>query len=144
MRAAGDRNLLVKEYWQIKADDEKRQLAIARIAKEAAELVHCAVEAQEEVAEVEQALANNEYVEMWMTLQKFLARYWQFIIGTSPITNIMVVPLTKDMMKVITLEALRHQLQLVIGFVYVCHAMKGVRRIAFEECFNKLLKGVNR
>lgn len=131
----------MESAWQIKIEDEERQLAIARIAKEAAELVHCAAEAQEEVAEIERALATNEHVEMWMTLQKFLVRYWQFIIGTSPITKITVIPLTKEMMKIITLEALRYQLQLVIGFVYACHSMKGVGKIAFEECFNKLLKG---
>lgn len=133
----------MESAWQIEIVDEKRQLAIATIAKEAAELVHCAAEAQEEVAEIEQALATNEHVRMWETLQKFLARYWQFIIGTSPITKITVIPLTKEMMKIMTLEALRHQLQLVIGFVYACHAMKGAGRIAFEECFNKLLIGVN-
>lgn len=132
----------MESAWQIEIIDEKRQLAIARIAKEAAKLVHCAAEAQEEVAEIEQALATNEHIRMWETLQKFLARYWQFIIGTSPITKITVVPLTKEMMKIITLEALRHQLQLVIGFVYACHAMKGAGRIAFGESFNKLLKGM--
>ena len=134
----------MESAWQIEVDDEKRQLAIARIAKKAAELVHCAAEAQEEVAEIEQALSTNEHVRMWETLQKFLARYWQFIIGASPITKITVIPLTKEMMKIMTLEALRHQLQLVIGFVYACHAMKGAGRITFEECFNKLLKGLNR
>lgn len=134
----------MESAWQIEIGDEKRQLAIAAIAKEAAELVHCVAGAQEEVAEIEQALATNEHVRMWETLQKFLARYWQFIIGTSPITKIMVIPLTKEMMMIITLEALRHQLQLVIGFVYACHAMKGAGRIAFEKGFNKLLKGLNR
>ena len=129
---------------QIEVGDEKRQLAIATIAKEAAELIHCAAEAQEEVAEIEQALSTNEHVRMWETLQKFLARYWQFIIGTSPITKITVIPLMKEMMKIITLEALRHQLQLVIGFVYAFHAMKGAGRITFEESFNKLLKGMNK
>ena len=126
---------------QIKIEDGEWQLAIARIAKEAAEMVHCAAEAQEEVAEIERALAANDHVRMWETLQKFLARYWQFIIGTSPITKITVIPLTKEMMKIITLDALRHQLQLVIGFVYAYHAVNCVGRIAFEECFNKLLKG---
>jgi len=102
------------------------------------------VEAQDEVSEIEQALVADEYVRMWETLQKFLARYWLFIIGTSPITKIKVILLTKEMRKIITLDALRHQLQLIIGFVYACHAMKGAGRIAFEECFDKLLKGVNR
>ena len=129
----------MEKKWQIKIEDEQRQLAIARIAKAAAEVLHCAAEAKAEVAEIEQALATNEYVEMWAALQKFLARYWQFIIETSPITNITVVPLTKEMMKIITLEGLRYQLQLVIGFVYMSYAMKSVGRVTFELCFNKLM-----
>lgn len=94
----------MESVWQIKIDDEKRQLVIARIAREAAELVHCAAEAQEDVAEIEQALATNDHVRMWETLQKFLARYRQFIIGTSSITNITVIPLPKAMIQIITTE----------------------------------------
>ena len=79
---------------------------------------------------------------MWVTLQNFLARYWQFINDTSGITNIAVFPLSKEMVRIITTEAVRHQLQLVIGFVYAWHAIECVGRIAFEECYNKLLKGL--
>ena len=130
----------MEENWQIKIEDEKRQLAIARVEKEASEVLHCAADAKAEVDEIEQALATNEHVRMWETLQKFLAGYWQFINNTSGITNIAVFPLSREMVKIITTEALRHQLQLVIGFVYAWHAVECVGRIAFEECFNKLLK----
>lgn len=133
----------MEEMYQIKIEDEKRQVAMARIAKQAAELVHCAVEAEAEVAEIEQALATNDHVVMWGTLQKLLARYWRFINDTSSITNITVVPLPKETMRIITTEAIRYQLQIVIGFVYTFHAIKSVGRIAFEECFNKLLKGLD-
>ena len=133
----------MESVWQIKIEDANRQLAIAKIAKQAAELVHCAVEVKEEVAEIEQALATNDHVVMWETLQKLLARYWQFINDTSRITNITVVLLTKEMLRIITTEAIRYQLQIVIGFVYIFHAIKCVGRIAFEECFNKLLKGLD-
>ena len=131
----------MEENWQIKIEDEKRQLAIARVEKEAAEVLHCAADAKAEVDEIEQALATNEHVRMWETLQKFLAGYWQFINNTSGITNIAVFPLSREMVKIITTEAVRHQLQLVIGFVYAWHTIECVGRIAFEECFNKLLKG---
>ena len=134
----------MEENWQIKIEDEKWQLAIARIEKEAAEVLHCVAEAKAEVAEIERALATNEHVRMWVTLQNFLARYWQFINGISGVTNIAVIPLSKKMVRIITTEAVRHQLQLVIGFVYACHAIECVGQIAFEECFNKLLKGLNR
>ena len=132
---------LMEENWQIKIDDEERQLRIARVEKAAAEVLHCAARAKTEVDEIEQALATNEHVRMWETLQKFLAGYWQFINNTSGITNIAVFPLSREMVKIITTEALRHQLQLVIGFVYAWHTIECVGRIAFEECFNKLLKG---
>ena len=133
---------LMEENWQIKIDDEERQLKIARVEKAAAVALHCAAEAKAEVDEIEQALATNDHVVMWETLQKFLARYWQFIVNTSGITGITIVPLSKEMIKVITTESLRHQLQLAIGFVYASHAIKCVGRIAFEECFHKLLKGL--
>ena len=131
-----------EENWQIKIEDGERQLRIARVEKAAAEVLHCAGEAKAEVVEIEQALATNEHVRMWVALQKILARYWQFIVNTSGITGIAVVPVPKEMIKVITTEALHRQLQLAIGFVYASHAIKCVGRIAFEECFNKLLKGL--
>ena len=131
----------MEENWQIKIDDEERQLKIVRVEKAAAEVLHCAARAKTEVDEIEQALATNEHVRMWETLQKFLARYRQFIIGTSSITNITIIPLPKEMIQIITTEDVSNQLRLVIGFVYAWHAIECVGRIAFEECFNKLLKG---
>ena len=134
----------MESVWQIKIEDEEQQLKIARVEKAAAEVLHCANKAKAEVGEIEHALATNDHVVMWQTLQKFLARYWQFINNTSGITNIAVFPLSKEMVKIITTEAVRHQLRLVIGFVYAWHAIECVGRIAFEECFNKLLKGSKR
>ena len=130
----------MESAWQIKGEDEKRQLALAEIAKQAAELVHCVAEAKEEVAEIERVLAGNGHVQMWETLQKYLARYFLFIVGTSPFTNITIIPLTKDTMRIVTSEALRHQLKLVIGFVYAVHALSGAYKLAFQTQFSKLIR----
>ena len=130
----------MEEMYQIKIEDEKRQVAMARIAKQAAELVHCAVEAKEEVAEIEQVLVDNDHVRMWETLQKYLARYFLFIVGTSPFTNITVIALTKDMIRILTTETLRLQLQLMSGFVYAFHALNGSCKIAFQTQFSKLTR----
>ena len=126
--------------WQITGEDEKRQLAMVEIAKQAAELVHCAAEAKAEVAEIERVLAGNDHVRMWETLQKYLTRYFRFIVGTSPFTNITIVALTKDAMRILTSEALRHQLQLAIGFVYAFHALNGSCKLAFQSQFSKLTR----
>ena len=130
----------MESAWQIKLEDEKRQLAMARIANEAAELVHCAIGARAEVAEIEQVLADNDHVRMWEMLQKYLARYYLFIVGTSPFTNMTVVPLTKEEIRILTTDALRHQLQLVIGFVYAFHALNGACKLAFQTQFAKLTR----
>jgi len=130
----------MEEIYQIKTEDEKRQVAMARIAKQAADLVHCAVEAKEEVTEIEQVLVDNDHVRMWETLQKYLARYFLFIVGTSPFTNITVIALTKDMIRILTTETLRLQLQLMIGFVYAFHALNGSCKIAFQTQFSKLTR----
>ena len=130
----------MEDGWQIKIEDEKRQLAMARIAKQAAEFVHCAIEAKTEVAEIEQVLADGDHVRMWETLQKYLARYLLFIVGTSPFTNITVVALAKDMIRIVTAEALRHQLQLIIGFVYAFHALNGSCKLAFQAHFSQLTR----
>ena len=130
----------MESAWQIKFEDEKRQLAMAEIAKQAAELVHCSAEAKEEIAEIEQVLSVNDHVRMWETLQKYLARYFLFIVGTSPFTNITIIALTKDAMRIVTLEVLRHQLQLVIGFVSAFHALKGPCKLAFQTQFSKLTR----
>ena len=142
MPTADARNLLVKKTWQIKIEDEKRQLAIARIAKDAAELVNCVVEAKEEVSEIEQVLSDNDHVRMWEMLQKYLAKYCLFIVGTSPFTNMTIVPLTKEEIRILTTDALRHQLQLVIGFIYAFHALNGPCKLAFQTQFSKLTKKI--
>lgn len=130
----------MEDGWQIKIENEKRQLAMARIAKQAAEFVHCAIESKAEVAEIEQVLADGDHVRMWETLQKYLAKYLLFIVGTSPFTNITVVALTKDMIWIVTSEALRHQLQLIIGFVYAFHALNGSCKLAFQMHFSQLAR----
>lgn len=131
---------MMEDNWQIKIEDEERQLAMARIAKDAAELVNCAIEAKEEISEIEQMLSDNDHVRMWETLQKFLAKYFLFIVGTSPFTNMTVVPLTKEEIRILATEALRHQLKLLIGFIYAFHALNGPRKLAFQTHVSQLTR----
>ena len=130
----------MESTWQIRVEDEKRQLAMAEIAKQAAELVNCVAEAKDEVTEIKQVLAGNDHVRMWETLQKYLTRYFLFIVGTSPFTNITIVALTKNEIRIVTTEVLRHQLQLVIGFIYAFHALNGSCKFAFQTQFSKLTR----
>ena len=77
---------------------------------------------------------------MFACLQKYINKYRGFIVGLSPLTNVMVVNLTKEIMPALTEEVVRWQLQVMIGFVYAYHALLGSSRIAFQEYFTKLSK----
>lgn len=124
--------------WQIRGDDEKRQLAIVDIARQAAEMANCALEAKVDVDEITRALDRDDHVEMWQTLQKFIVRYTDFIIGTSPFTSITVYLLTPEMIRVVTTESIRYQLRLMIGFAYAYHALNGTSSSVFQNHFKRL------
>jgi len=128
----------MKSTWQIKGDEEERQLAIARIAREAAEVTHCAFLANKEVTDINQAINTNQRETMLTTLQKYIAKYRLFIVGTSPITKVTVFELTKEEVMCLTNVAICNQLQMMIGFIYAYHALNGACKIAFQECFTKL------
>ena len=132
----------MESAWQIKIEDEKRQLAMAGIAKEAAEVVHCAFMASAEGGEINRSMATNLREEMWKTLQKYIAKYRLFIVGTSPVTNVTVIDLTRAEVASLSNVAIRYQLQLMIGFVCAYHALNSSFRIAFQQCFAKRIKAL--
>lgn len=122
--------------------DEKRQLAMAGVAKEVAETVHCAFMANAEVGEIHRAMSTNSREEMWITLQRYIAKYRLFIVGTSPVTNVTVIALTREDAVALSKAAIRHQLQIMVGYVCAYHALNSSCRIAFQECFAKRIKGL--
>ena len=131
---------LMEENWQIKGEDEKQQLAMAGVAKDVAEVVHCAFMASAEVGEISRALATNSREEMWNALQKYIERYRLFIVGTSPVTNVTVIDLTKEEVVALSNVEIQHQLKIMTGFIYAYHALNSAFRIAFQECFEKRIK----
>lgn len=128
------------EKYQIQCVDYDKELEVARIAKAAAEAVHCAFKAQTEVDEVNRVIATGDRDRMFTCLQSAIARYRGFIIGLSPITNLTVVNLRKEDFPLLTVEILIKQLQVMNGFIYAHHAMSCMSRIAFQECFSKMFK----
>ena len=128
------------EKYQIQCVDYDKELEVARIAKAAAEAVHCAFKAQAEVDEVNRVIATGDRDSMFICLQTSIAKYRGFIVGLSPITNLTVVNLRKEDIPLLTVEILVKQLQVMNGFIYAHHAMSCMSRIAFQECFSKMYK----
>lgn len=128
------------EKYQIQCVNYEKELEVARLARAAAEAVHCAFEAQAEVDEVNRVIATGDWNTMFACLQSTIGRYREFIVGLSPITNLTVVNLRKEDVPVLTAEVLTKQLQIMKGFIYAHHALSGFNRIAFQECFSKMLK----
>ena len=126
--------------YQIQCVDYDKELELARIAKAAAEAVHCAFKAQAEVDEVNRVIATGDRDSMFICLQTSIAKYRGFIVGLSPITNLTVVNLRKEDVLLLTVEILVKQLQVMNGFIYAHHAMSCMSRIAFQECFSKMYK----
>jgi hypothetical protein len=124
---------------QLEINDEVNQLRVARIVQRAAEMTHCAFAAKQEVEEIAHTIASGDREQMWEVLQRYLKEYHDFIIGTSVVTNLTVVPLPLEVAATVTVDFLKSQLCLVKGYVYASHALKSACRIAFRECLHKLL-----
>ena len=127
---------------EIQSQDEKRALAISDIARMAAEATHCAFMAKAEVDEVKAVVAAGKRSLMWEMLQTKIAQYRGFIVGVSPFTNITVTDLPKEVVSKLTDASMRNQLKILIGYVYAYHAMFGTFRMAFQECFSKMLRSL--
>lgn len=139
MRTLVDLNM---EKYQIQCVDYEKELEIARLARLAAEAVHCAFEARTEVDEVNRIIETGNWNSMFACLQSAIGRHRDFIVGLSPVTNLMVVNLRKDDVPLLTVEILTKQLQIMQGFIYAHYALSGVCRIAFQECFSKMFKSL--
>ena len=129
----------MKTSLQLELRDEELQLKVARIVQRAAEVTHCAFAAKQEAEEISQTIASGDREQMWKVLQRYLKEYHDFIIGTSVVTNLTVVPLPLEVAATVTVDFLKSQLCLVKGYVYASHALKSACRIAFQECLRKLL-----
>lgn len=130
----------MKTSLQLEINDEASQLKVARIVQRAAEVTHCAFAAKQEAEEISQTIASGDREQMWEVLQRYLKEYHDFIIGTSVVTNLTVVPLSLEVAAMVTVDFLKSQLCLVKGYVYARNALKSACRIAFQECLRKLLK----
>ena len=125
---------------QLELRDEELQLKVARIVQRAAEVTHCAFAAKQEAEDISQTIASGDREQMWDVLQRYLKDYHDFIIGTSVVTNLTVVPLSLEVAATVTVDFLKSQLCLVKGYVYTRHALRSACRMAFQECLRKLLK----
>lgn len=139
MRTLVDLNM---EKYQIQCVDYEKELEIARLARAAADAVHCAFEAQAEVDEINCIIATEDWNSMFACLQSAISRYRDFIVGLSPVTNLTVVNLRKEDVPLLAVEILTKQLQIMKGFIYAHHALSGAYRIAFQESFSKMFKRI--
>ena len=130
----------MKSSFQLEINNEEQQLKVARIVQRAAEMTHCAFTAKQKVDEIAQTIACGEKVRMWEALQRYLREYHDFIVGTSLMTNLTVIPLPADAFASISEDFLKKQLRLLRGYVYAYHALNCAGRIAFQECLSNLLR----
>ena len=129
----------MKNSLQLELRDEERQLKVARIVQRAAEMTHCAFASKQEAEEIAHTIASGDKEQMWQVLQQYLREHHDFIVGTSLVTKLTIVPLPSNATVTVSVDFLKNQLRLVKGYVYARNALKSACRIAFQECLRKLL-----
>lgn len=121
--------------------DQARQVKIADVVVKAIKETHTiTATAEAKSKNARTALLGGDKHEMWIALQCYLRNYRDFINETSWITNVCVYSVTPEYYEQVTTEDLRHQLKIVIGFVYLKEAANSASKDMLHQVIKKALQ----
>ena len=104
---------------KINATDQENAVKLFGYIKKAAEMTHTVILATQKSRKAHSAIQSQDKRTKWMVLQEYLREYGPFINETSPFTNICLYPVNREFYNTIGVREIDHQLQLVIGIVYL-------------------------
>lgn len=119
---------------------EDKQIKIAGALEKAASSIHAAYAANEKVKKAKDILPSNDKFQLWCVLQEYLLEYRHFINTTVAFTGIKVFDVDFDYYNSLSVEQIKNQIKICIGFVYGKQAIRLVGETALKQCFKKICK----
>lgn len=119
---------------------EEKSLKAAELAKAAAEKTHTVYTAKMKSQKAFHAIASGDKATMWHTLQEYLRDYAAFINSIARITGLCVCKVDEEFYNRVTIDDIKKQLRMIVGFVYAHEAVNSAAKTVFQECLKKLMK----
>lgn len=132
-------SLLYNSSEQDQAISEKSEAFIC-CAQEAARRIRFVQHADQKCKEIRNVLQCDNKEQLWVVLQNALARYIVFVNSISGLTGIYIRHVDAEYYNRVSIEDIKHQLRLMIGFIYVHEAIQSKMKAMFKDCLKKCLK----
>lgn len=93
--------------------------------------------------EIRDVLSSDDKRQLWNVLQKYLHSYAGLINSTTVLTGLYVQNVDPEFYNTITIQEIKNQLRILIGFVYLHTIGHSAVKQSFKECLKKLLYSNN-
>ena len=114
--------------------------AFIKCTQEAARRIRFVQQAEQKCRGIRNALLSDNKEQLWAVLQNTLVRYMGFINSISCLTGVCICYVDAEYYNKVSIEDIKHQLRLMIGFIYVYEAAHSTMKEQFKECLKKCLK----
>ena len=132
---------MVADFNAFVSQSNERAVEIAKLLIKAAHMTHTMlIQSEKKSKRAREAMETQDKEAMWAVLQEYIQEYSSFITGTGIFTGIVIRRVDKAFYERVTVDDIRGQLQMSIGFVYAYEAFSSVGRETYKQCLKKLLK----
>ena len=99
--------------------------------------------AENKCKEIRQVLPSDDKKQLWDILQKYIHIYADLINSTTGLTGLYVQHVDTEFYNTITIQEIKNQLRILIGFIYLHTIGHSAVKQLFKECLKKLLYSNN-
>lgn len=130
--------MILEEYQYIDSLNGDKVLEYVKAVIKAVKITH-SIEArcEKETKEMQKAVASEDKEYMGGVLQKHIQKYKNAIDSSS---NIKIIYVQKEVYDQMTVEDVKKQLQILIGFVYTYEAKQSMAKETIKKCLEKILR----
>ena len=111
--------------------------------QKAAKSIHFITLAENRCKEIRDVLSSDDKRQLWNVLQKYLHSYAGLINSTTVLTGLYVQNVDPEFYNTITIQEIKNQLKVLIGFIYLHTIGHSAVKQLFKECLKKLLNSNN-
>ena len=118
-----------------------RTEAFIKCIKQAAEKVRFVQRAEMSCCEIRAVMKIDDKKSLWDVLQKYLRMNMEFINSMKDLTGVYIYPVDEKFYEAVTVVEIKHQLQMLIGYIYAKEAIHSRVKSSFKQCLKNLLEG---
>ena len=111
-----------------------------RCIQDAAKKIRFVQMAELKCKEIRSVLQIDDKKVSWEVLQKYLRLHMEFINSLKDLTGVCIYPVDESFYISVSIEEIKNQLRMLIGFIYAEEALRSTEKTAFKQCLKNCLR----